>query len=64
MDTKERKEIIEYALSILKNALIETESSMAIYENKLIFFGTQDYLETGSINKCTRLSIEIDKLVK
>ena len=23
---------------------------MAIYENKLIFFGTQDYLKTGSIN--------------
>ena len=64
MDAKERQNTIEAALTILRVALVTTESSMAVYENKLIFFGTQDYIETGSINKCPRFSIDIEKLVK
>lgn len=64
MKAEERKESIEIALSILREALVSTESSMAICDNRLIFFETQDYLETGDINKCPRFSVEIEKLVK
>lgn len=59
----ERKQSIELALKILRQTLIDTESSMAIYDNKLIFFGTQDYLVTGDINKIPRFGVKIENLV-
>ena len=64
MDALERKQTIEVALSILKNALIETGTSMALYENKIIFFGTDDYIQIGDINKCPRFSVNIIDLVQ
>jgi hypothetical protein len=64
MDINERKEAIELALSVLKMSLIDTKTSMAIYDNKLIFFGTQDYIETGSVNKVPRFSVSIEDLVR
>ena len=64
MDAQERKEAIGAALTILKATLIDTESSMAVCGNKLIFFGTQDYIETRDINKCPRFSVSIEDLVK
>ena len=63
MDALERKETIEVALSILRNALVETKTSIALYDDKIIFFGTDDYLAIGDINKCPRFSVSIDKLV-
>lgn len=63
MDALERQQTIEVALSILRNAIVETKTSVALYDDKIIFFGTDDYLATGDINKCPRFSVSIDKLV-
>jgi hypothetical protein len=64
MDINDRKQAIELALSMLKQTLIDTGSSMAIYDNHLIFFGTQDYIDVGSVSKIPRFSIKIKDLVK
>lgn len=64
MDINERKQVIELALSMLRLSLIDTETSMAIYDNKLIFFGTQDYIEAGSVNKIPKFSVSIEDLVR
>lgn len=64
MDINERKERVDLALAILKRTLIETETSMAIQGNRLVFFGTADYLETGAVGRCPRFSVSIDNLVK
>lgn len=61
---KERKQSIEFALLILKKTLIDTETSIAIQDNRLYFFGTKDYLETGNISKIPRFSVTIEDLVK
>ena len=63
MNALERQETIEVALSILRNALVETKTSIALYDNRIYFFGTDDYLATGDIDKCPRFSVSIDKLV-
>lgn len=64
MNAQDRKDTIEAALMFLKAALIETETSMAIYEDNLVFFGTRDYVETGDINKIPRFSVRIQNLVR
>lgn len=63
MDALERQQTIEVALLILRNALVETKTSIALYDNRIYFFGTDDYLTTGDISKCPRFSVSIDKLV-
>lgn len=64
MDTQERKETIEAALSLLKRVLVETRTSIALSKDKIIFFGTDEYLQTGDINKCPRFSVDIKDLVR
>lgn len=63
MTAEERKAGIQVALAMLRTALTETYSSMAIYEDNLVFFGTDDYLEVGDINKIPHFSIKINDLV-
>ena len=62
--SEERKETIELALSILRKSLIDTGTSLALSRDKIIFFGTDDYLKKCDINKCPRFSVKIEDLVK
>jgi len=41
MDALERQQTIEVALLILRNALVETKTSIALYDNRIYFFGTE-----------------------
>ena len=61
---EERYETVDLALAILKKSLIDTGTSIALAKDKIIFFGTDDYLKTGDINKCPRFSVKIEDLVK
>lgn len=62
--TKETKTEITAVLSLLKNALVENNVSMAVTtdENgKLFFFDTREYVETGKVEG---VSVSIEDLVR
>lgn len=64
MTHEERKEALCAALAVLKTTLVETETSMAVSGNRLIFFGTEDYMRQGSIKQIPKFAVSIEQLVK
>lgn len=61
---EERKQQIQAILLLLKSALIETHTSMAISSSKLVFFSTDDYLRNENIKDCDGFTVDINDLVK
>lgn len=64
MKSEERREAVTLALEILKKTLVETETSMAIYGENLVFFGTEEYLEKQDVKQCDAFAVSIRDLVK
>ena len=62
--TEERKEAISIAMNILKNMVIDTKTSIALKDNNIIFFGTEDYLRNGSVKGIDAFRYDINELVK
>lgn len=57
------KEVL-LCLTMLKKTLTTNGMSIGVYNNKLIFFKTSEYLETNDILKCQHFAVTIDDLVK
>lgn len=64
MTGEERKTAIAIALEMLRAVLIDTYSSVAIYEEKLIFFSTDEYMEKGNLDDTEKFAVSIHDLVK
>lgn len=64
MTGEERREAVMLALEVLRKTLIESETSMAIYGEKLVFFGTEEYLEKQDVKQCEVFAVSIQDLVK
>lgn len=58
---EETKEQIGFILELLRKNLIELGVSMALYDNKIMFFDTETYLTT---QKFSGIEVSIDDLVK
>lgn len=64
MNSLDRKEKIKGVLSILSETLSETESRFVIQDGNFIFFGCDDYISVGDINKIPRFSYPISRLLQ
>lgn len=59
--TEETKEEITIVLELLKKSLINNRVSVALQENKILFFDTDKFIKEQSFNG---MQVKIDDLVK